>query len=436
MGAVLAAVSIAACGAFAFGYHLGVVNGPLEAIAKDLGFGGDKGLQGLVVSSTLMGAAGGSLLGGSFADALGRRASFMLCALPMLVGPLLSATATSLNPMVAGRFLAGVAIGLSSALVPLYISEVAPTKSRGTLGSLNQLMICFGILGALLVNVALPADAWRNMFMIAVAPAVLLFVGMLGCPESPVYLAGKGKRAEAEAVALKLWGPAGAGQLGAADAKGAQASSWSDLFAPGLRKGVLIGCMLFVFQQFSGINALIYFSSTVFKQAGITSGALASAAVGATNVAGTLIATGLIERAGRKQLLLQSYLGMATAMLVMAAGFTLPVLSQYAGPIALGGTLFYILSFAVGAGPVSGLIVPELNDARVRGNAVSAAMVTHWVCNVALGQNFMGWVDAFGLATVYAGFAAASLLGAAYIRANVPETKGKSFAEIQKELNA
>ena len=106
------------------------------------------------------------------------------------------------------------------------------------------------------------------------------------------------------------------------------------------------------------------------------------------------------------------------------------------GPIALGGTLFYILSFAVGAGPVSGLIVPELNDARVRGNAVSAAMVTHWVCNVAIGQNFMAWVDAFGLAAVYAGFAGASLLGAAYIRANVPETKGKSFAEIQKELNA
>jgi MFS family permease len=177
MGAVLAAVGVACCGAFAFGYHLGVVNGPLDAIAKELGFAGNKALQGLVVSSTLIGAAAGSLVGGGFADALGRRASFMLCALPMLVGPLLSATATSLNPMVAGRFLAGVAIGLSSALVPLYISEVAPTKSRGTLGSLNQLMICLGILGALVVNVALPIDAWRNMFMLAVAPAVVLFVG-------------------------------------------------------------------------------------------------------------------------------------------------------------------------------------------------------------------------------------------------------------------
>ncbi|KIY94836.1 hexose transporter [Monoraphidium neglectum] len=138
-------------------------------------------------------------------------------------------------------------------------------------------------------------------------------------------------------------------------------------------------------------------------------------------------------------------------MLIMAAGFVLPALSAYAGPIALGGTLFYILSFAIGAGPVSGLIVPELNDACVRGlqrgaavlqqgrkasNAVSAAMVTHWVCNVAIGQNFMAWVDRFGLSAVYTGFALASLIGAAYIQANVPETKGKSFGEIQKELNA
>lgn len=194
MGAVLAAVGVACCGAFAFGYHLGVVNGPLEAIAKELGFAGNKALQGLVVSSTLMGAAAGSLVGGGFADALGRRASFMLCALPMLVGPLLSATASALNPMVAGRFLAGVAIGLSSALVPLYISEVAPTKLRGALGSLNQLMICLGILGALVANVALPAAAWRDMFMLAVAPAVVLFLGARARRRGVAWLATVGFR--------------------------------------------------------------------------------------------------------------------------------------------------------------------------------------------------------------------------------------------------
>eukprot|EP00877_Chromochloris_zofingiensis_P006596 jgi/Chrzof1/218/Cz01g07160.t1 len=435
--AVLAAVAVACMGAFAFGYHLGVVNGPLEAIAKDLGFAGNKALQGLVVSSTLLGAALGSLTGGAFADALGRRKAFMLCAVPMLIGPILSATANNLNTMVAGRLLAGVSIGLSSALVPLYISEIAPTAIRGTLGSLNQLMICLGILGALLINVALPVTDWRTMFTAAVVPAVVLFLGMLVSPETPAFLASKGRRSEAEIAARKLWGPGGGAQLGSsAGTAGAKEGGWSDLFSPAYRKGFLMGCILFVFQQFSGINALVYFSSSVFKQAGITSGNLASAAVGATNVVGTLIATSLIERAGRKQLLTQSYVGMALAMLTMAAGFGLHQLAAYSGTIALVGTLFYILSFAIGAGPVTGLLVPEINSARVRGNAVSAAMVTHWVCNVLIGQNFIAAVDSYGISAVYAAFGIASLIGAAYISANVPETKGKSFEQIQAEMTA
>ncbi|KAF6256041.1 general substrate transporter [Scenedesmus sp. NREL 46B-D3] len=435
MGAVLAAVGVACMGAFAFGYHLGVVNGPLEAIARELGFAGNQALSGLVVSSTLAGAALGSLTGGSLAETFGRRTSFMLCALPMLAGPLLSAAATTINVMIAGRFLAGVAIGLSSALVPLYISEVSPTSVRGTLGSLNQLMICVGILVALLVNVALPVTDWRLMFNLAAAPAIILLLGMLAAPESPTYLANKGRRDEAVAVATKLWGRSGASQLGAGGAKAGGSGGSESLFSGPYRKGVIMGCILFTFQQFSGINAIVYFSSSVFKQAGIASGALASAAVGATNVVGTLIATGLIEGAGRKQLLMASYLGMASTMVLMAAGFGLPALAPYSGTIALGGTLAYILSFAIGAGPVSGLIVPEINKEAVRGNAVSAAMVTHWVCNVAIGQNFMAATANYGISAVYAFFGVCSLLGAAYVSANVPETKGKSFDQIQAEMD-
>jgi len=436
MGAVLAAVGVACMGAFAFGYHLGVVNGPLETIASELGFAGNQALSGLVVSSTLLGAAVGSLTGGGAADALGRRKAFMLCAVPMFTGPLLSALATSLNQMVAGRFLAGLAIGLSSALVPLYISEVSPTAIRGTLGSLNQLMICLGILGALCINVALPATDWRLMFKVAVVPAIVLFLGMLASPESPVYLLGKGQTEEAKKVATNLWGADGPTQLGSPKSGDQKQGGWGDLFSPAYRKGVLIGCVLFVFQQFSGINAIVYFSSSVFKKAGIASGALASAAVGATNVLGTLFATGMIEKAGRKQLLNQSYTGMAITMLVMAAGFGLPALAAYSGTIALVGTLLYILSFAVGAGPVSGLIVPEINNAVVRGNAVSAAMVTHWICNVAIGQNFMAAVDNYGIHSVYAFFGVCCLAAVAYVNANVPETKGKSFEQIQAEMAA
>jgi sugar porter (SP) family MFS transporter len=440
MPLVLACVACACAGAFAFGFHLAVVNGPLPAIAAELGFARDAAKMGAVVSSTLAGAAVGSLAGGSLADRLGRRGAFLLCALPMLVGPLISAAANSLELMVAGRAVAGLAIGLSSALVPVYIAEVAPTAQRGTLGALNQLLICLGILAALLVNVALdPAQQWRTMFALAAAPAVALFAGMATfCPESPAYLARAGKQGEAEAVARKLWGPAGAAELKAAAASSSSASSSSSsstsILSPSVRRGVLLGCALFVFQQFSGINAIIYFSSSVFKEAGIRSGALASAAVGACNVAGTLVATAVIERAGRKQLLVASYLGMVVAMAAMAAGFALPAMAAHAGTVALGGTLFYILAFAVGAGPVTGLIVPEINAAAVRGQAVSAAMVTHWVANVLVGQNFLPCVDKFGVGAVYAGFGAFALLGALFVARCVPETRGKSFDQIQKEM--
>lgn len=440
LGPVLTAVAFACAGAFAFGYNLGVVNGPLEAIAGDLGFLGNKGMEGLVVSSTLLGAALGSLSGGGLSDALGRRVSFLLAAVPMAVGPLLSACAANFEGMVLGRFLAGLAIGLSSTLTPTYISEVAPTNIRGTLGTLNQLMICIGILAALLINVALPVTQWRTMFATAAIPALVLALGMLISPESPRWLASKGREASASAAAVKLWGLAGLAELeGAAPAKGeggsAPSGGWGEMLTGKAAKPLLIGCLLFVFQQLSGINALVYFSTSVFKQAGVKSTTLASAAVGVTNVLGTLVAVWLMDKAGRKQLLTNSFMGQALAMFVMAAGFSLPALQPYAGTIAVAGTLFYILAFATGAGPVPGLIVPELNPLRTRGRAVAAAFVAHWVANVALGQSFMGAVASYGLPAVYAFFGTVALVGAMYVTQVVPETKGKTLEQIEAELS-
>ncbi|GAB4818024.1 hypothetical protein N2152v2_005070 [Parachlorella kessleri] len=426
-------------GAFAFGYHLGVVNGPLDAIALDLGFARDASLQGLVVSSLLAGAAAGSLGGSGLGDTLGRRKAFLLTSLPLLLGPALSAGASTLAAMLAGRILAGIGIGLSSALVPVYISEVSPTHLRGALGSVNQLLICVGILAALVANVVLPAASWRTMFWLAALPGALLGLGMLLAPESPRWLASHAKRKEAQEAGQQLWGPAVTSELGeekelvgGGSPRKADAS-WGEALGS---RTALVGCALFLLQQFSGINAIVYFSSSVFERAGIQSGALASAAVGACNVLGTVVAAGLMDKAGRKQLMTVSFGGMGASMLAMAAGMWLPGLASLTGTIALLGTLSYILCFAVGAGPVPALLIPEITGARIRGRAVSLAMATHWVCNFLIGQVFLGAVASFGVPAVYTFFAAVCFATVAFVKRSIVETKGRSLEEIEKDMAA
>eukprot|EP01025_Chloroclados_australasicus_P038105 TRINITY_DN39038_c0_g2_i1.p2 TRINITY_DN39038_c0_g2~~TRINITY_DN39038_c0_g2_i1.p2 ORF type:complete len:526 (-),score=69.76 TRINITY_DN39038_c0_g2_i1:514-2091(-) len=435
-------VFISTMGAFSFGYHLGVVNGPLEAIATDLGIGGNAALKGAVVSSCLAGAAVGSLSGGALADSLGRKMAFILDAIPLIAGCILCATASSLTGIIAGRVLVGVGIGLSSALVPLYIGEMSPTFVRGALGSVNQLFICIGILGALLVNVALPATSWRTMFYFGLIPAGLLAAGMmLFCPESPRFLWSQGEKDTAITIAKKLWGPNYSSELqpaGAADKEVGKMEVEDDKtnYIAKYSKLIFVGCMLFVIQQFSGVNAIVFFSSSVFAQAGIQSQALASAAVGAINIVGTLIATAFMESAGRKQLLSISLACQGLAMVTMAAGLGLEAFSSFSGTIALVGTLAYMFTFALGTGPVPGLLLPEIFPTKVRAIGVSAAMGTHWITNFMVGQLFLQVVEKFGIANVYLGFAAVCALGVLYVQSQLVETKGKSFEEIEKEMMA
>eukprot|EP00803_Ostreobium_quekettii_P007807 evm.model.scf_365.5 EVM.evm.TU.scf_365.5 scf_365:75709-82248(+) len=429
---VLCAVTAAALGAFLFGYHLGVVNGPLEAIAADLGFAGDAVRQGLVVSSVLGGAAVGSICGGGLADMLGRKMALVLDTLFLVGGTLLSATAGTLQAMVLGRLITGVGIGVSSACVPLYISEVAPTAIRGALGSVNQLAICLGILGALVANVIIAPAAWRTLFALGAIPALALAVGMLLSPESPRWLMGKGNSDGARSAQQWLWGSTDDSLGGADEGESKGSAGFGALFQKKYAPIVLTGCLLLLFQQWSGVNAIVYFSTKVFQEAGVANGTLASAAVGATNVLGTILATSVIDAMGRKQLLRWSFVGMGLSMLVMAAGLSWESLKALSGTLALGGTLAYILCFGLGVGPVPALIVPEMNPAEVRGLAMSAAMCTHWVTNLALGQLFLPGVSAVGVPAVYTFFAAVCFVAVLFTNAFVPETKGKSLEQIEK----
>ncbi|KAJ6791931.1 plastidic glucose transporter 4 [Iris pallida] len=439
---VLPYVGVACLGAILFGYHLGVVNGALEYLSKDLGIAENTVLQGWVVSTLLAGATLGSFTGGSLADKFGRTRTFQLDAIPLVVGAFLSATAQNVQTMLIGRLLAGIGIGISSAIVPLYISEISPTEIRGALGSINQLFICIGILAALVAGLPLAGNPlwWRTMFGIAIVPSVLLALGMSFSPESPRWLVQQGKLSQAETAIKSLYGKEKVAEVIYELKSGGQGSteqdaSWFDLFSKRYRKVVSVGAALFLFQQLAGINAVVYYSTSVFRSAGIASDVAASALVGASNVFGTTIASSLMDKQGRKSLLITSFTGMAASMLLLSLSFTWKVLAPYSGTLAVLGTVLYVLSFSLGAGPVPALLLPEIFASRIRAKAVALSLGMHWISNFVIGLYFLSFVTKYGISNIYLGFASVCLLGVLYISANVVETKGRSLEDIERELN-
>ncbi|KAH8483346.1 hypothetical protein H0E87_027943 [Populus deltoides] len=476
---VLPFVGVACLGAILFGYHLGVVNGALEYLAKDLGIVENTVLQGKellllefnsrkqrmpfaklvkqrcfgwIVSTLLAGATVGSFTGGALADKFGRTRTFQLDAIPLTIGAVLCATAQSVQTMIIGRLLAGIGIGISSAIVPLYISEISPTEIRGALGSVNQLFICIGILLALVAGLPLAGNPiwWRTMFGISVVPAVLLALGMAFSPESPrwlfqrsltnFFILKQGKFSEAEKSIKTLYGKESVADVMtdlnvASQGSAEQEAGWFDLFSSRYWKVVSVGVALFFFQQMAGINAVVYYSTAVFRSAGIESDVAASALVGASNVFGTTIASSLMDRQGRKSLLITSFFGMAASMLLLSLSFTWKALAPYSGTLAVLGTVCYVLSFSLGAGPVPALLLPEIFASRIRAKAVALSLGMHWAANFVIGLYFLSFVNKFGISSVYLGFSGICLLGVLYIAANVVETKGRSLEEIERALD-
>ncbi|TYJ09994.1 hypothetical protein E1A91_A11G177500v1 [Gossypium mustelinum] len=441
-GTVLPFVGVACLGAILFGYHLGVVNGALDYLSKDLGIAQNAVMQGWVVSTLLAAAAVGSFTGGALADKFGRTRTFQLDAIPLIIGAVLTAIAQNVQTMIIGRLLAGIGIGITSAIVPLYISEISPTDIRGALGSVNQLFICIGILAALVAGLPLSRSPvwWRGMFGLAVIPSILLALGMTYSPESPRWLFQQGKISEAEKSIGTLYGKERVPEVMYELRTAGQGSTepeagWIDLFSKRYWKVVSVGAALFFFQQFAGINAVVYYSTAVFRSAGIASDVAASALVGASNVFGTVIASSLMDRQGRKSLLITSFSGMGASMLLLSLSFTWKVLAPYSGILAVVGTVLYVLSFSLGAGPVPALLLPEIFASRIRAKAVALSLCMHWISNFVIGLYFLSVVDKFGISVVYLVFAAVCLLAVLFMAGNVVETKGRSLEEIELALN-
>jgi MFS transporter, SP family, galactose:H+ symporter len=434
--------AVAALGGLLFGYDTGVISSALLFIRTE--FHLTAAGQSLVASIVLAGAVVGALLAGGLSDHFGRRLVILGTALVFVVGAVVSAFAGSVAVLIAGRLLIGVAIGTASMLTPLYLAEIAPTASRGAVTSLNQLCITLGILVSYLVGYALAAapDGWRWMLGLGAVPGLILAVGMVALPESPRWLAGHGRIGDAEIVLRRLRArdTEVAEELAALRTdlrrEGGKLAPWSALLAPRLRPMLVVGLGLAMFQQITGINTVIYFAPQIFQAAGLSSASvsiLATAGVGLVNVLLTLVSIRLIDRLGRRSLLLWSLGGMAASLVVLAAGFALGA-GGALGWITVLSLAAYVAFFAVGLGPVFWSLIAEIFPLAVRGRAMSVATIANWGFNFLVTVTFLELIDLCGRAGTFLVYGVLTLAAIAFTWRFVPETKGRSLEEIEDAL--
>ncbi|KAL0806042.1 hypothetical protein Bca101_098533 [Brassica carinata] len=433
-------VFVASLTSLLFGYHLGVVNETLESISIDLGFSGNTIAEGLVVSTCLGGAFIGSLFSGLVADGVGRRRAFQLSALPMIIGASVSATTESLEGMLLGRFFVGIGMGIGPSVTALYVTEVSPAYVRGTYGSSTQIATCLGLLASLFAGIPAKDNLgwWRICFWISTVPAVVLAVFMELCAESPQWLFKRGRAAEAEVVFEKLLGgayvKAAMAELVKSDrGDDADSAKLSELLFGRSFRVVFIGSTLFALQQLSGINAVFYFSSTVFKKAGVPS-ASANICVGVCNLLGSTVAVVLMDKLGRKVLLIGSFAGMAVSLGLQALAH-----ASYSSTfgtlfLSVGGMLLFVLSFATGAGPVPSILLSEICPGRLRATALAVCLAVHWVINFFVGLLFLRMLEQLGSVLLNAIFGFFCVVAVFFVQKNVIETKGKSLQEIEISL--
>lgn len=435
--------AVAALGGLLFGHDTGVISGALIFIRHVMSL--STTMQGVVVAIALAGAAIGTAMVGYLSDRAGRRRVILGAGLLFIAGAAISAAAPDVVVLAIGRFLVGLAIGVASMLTPLYLAEIAPTRDRGAIVSLNQLCITAGILVSYLVGYALAGTAggWRWMLALGAVPGIVLSLGMLVLPESPRWLAGHGRVFDAENVLQRLRGTTDVSHelstlrrdIAREDRK--LTSAW-ELLSPRLRRPLIIGVGLAMFQQITGINTVIYFAPIIFQSAGLSSAAtsiLATAGVGAVNVIMTIVSIWLIDRLGRRQLLHWSLAGMAVTLFVLSGAFFAGTSGELAW-IAVISVAAYVGFFAIGLGPVFWLLIAEIFLLTLRGRAMSLATVANWSFNLIVSATFLNLVGAVGSTGAFLVYGVLSLVALAFVAMTVPETKGRSLEQIEAALDA
>lgn len=437
---VYLAAAISAFGGLLFGYDVGVISGAILFIKK--AFSLSAGMEEIVVSSVLLGSLAGATAGGVLADRLGRRKLLIVTAIVFGLGAVGAALASGTAWLITARIIAGIAIGIASFVAPLYISEIAPVAIRGKLVSINQVALTGGIVISYLIDYAFAgSQAWRWMFAMAVVPATAFGIGLIFIPDSPRWLAARGHEAQARAVLKRVRAPDEVeGELDQIQQSvKKQNGSWSELLSPLLRMAMIVGVGLAVAQQITGINTVIYYAPTIFKFAGLSSASaaiLASVGVGVVNVALTLVAMQLIDRVGRRPLLLISLGGMTFSLGVLGLAFSLPQLSGSLGWIAVTSLMLYVGSFAVGLGPVFWLILSEIYPLAIRGRAMSVGTIANWGANLIVALSFLTLTQVLGKAATFWLYGAVSIGAWLFAFFLVPETKGKTLEQIEEHWRA
>lgn len=425
---------VMAIGGVLFGYHTSVISGALPFLSHDFALHTLE--KELVVSLLLIGALVGAFLGGGFADILGRRLTMLLTTIVYLIGTFIIVYAESVGVLISGRIIIGFAIGVSSVVVPLYLAEVSPPKVRGALVSLNQLAITVGILLAYVFDYIFAHDHdWRWMFAIAFFPAAIQFLLLFLIPETPSWLINHGKKEKARETLEKLRRVLKDDEVIVEQQvkTNHKTRSWKRLLDPNIRSAFAIGIGIAVFQQITGINTVIYYAPTIFKLAGFTTGAstiLPAIWVGVINVLMTIIALWLIDRLGRRPLLIIGLVGMICSLAVL--GWAFHYSSSHVGNISVICLITYVAFFAISLGPVAWLIISEIYPLSVRGRAMGIATFANWTCNFLVSLTFLTLIEYLGTGGAFWFYTVVGMLALWFVFTKVPETKGKSLEQIQK----
>lgn len=427
-------IIVAAFSGFLYGYHTGIISGALIFLTPAFNLSPID--QGMVVSAILIGGLIGAVFSGTLADKFGRRRTIAMTSTLFIGGAVMIALSNSYQMLLIGRIISGIGVGIISLAAPLYLAEVSPPHFRGLFVSLYQLFIALGILASYGINYTFAASAdWRWMFAIGVFPAILQMLALFFVPDTPAWLFSQGRDKQALATVERLrkdkhWKTLAA-EMKSVD-KGTKVGRWKDLFSLKVRFILIVGFVLSALQQVTGINTVIFYAPKIFESAGFTTATdaiIASLSIALVNLLITAVAAWLLDKVGRRLLLLIGVAGMAVSLSLLSLAFFIG--SQAIGTISIICLVGYVAFFAIGLGPITWVVNSEIFPLKIRGKAMTIAIFINWACNYLVSLTFLNLVDILGSDGTFFIYALISAFGFWFVLRFVPETKGKSLEEIE-----